>query len=246
MRKKVILISLYNSNNFTKIIINNINKQLVQPTDVIIINDTRNNNIHQIRSSLNKKIKIKIIENFICIGHCKSLNRGLRYIQTLNKPSIIYRLDKDDVWDNDHIKKNYNILQRTKNILILSNVSSKAKKFFFDKNFIIDNPTIHSSWVINFNLKRNFNYKNLYPEDYATISYYNKLGYKIKYLDLKTVKVTNVPDSLSKRKIANKDFDMISKKNFLYQIKLNNYFAVLIYLIKLLRVLFLRLKSYHK
>lgn len=246
MRKKVILISLYNSNNFTKVIINNINKQSVQPTDVIIINDTRNNNIHQIRLSLNKKIKIKIIENFICLGHCKSLNRGLRYIQTLNKPAIIYRLDKDDVWDNDHIRKNYNILQRTKGILILSNLSSKAKKFFFDKNFIIDNPTIHSSWVINFNLKRNFNYKNLYPEDYATISHYNRLGYKIKYFDLKTVEVVEVPDSLSKRKFANKDFDIISKKNFLHQIKLNNYFAVLIYLIKLLRVLFLRLKSYHK
>ena len=246
MKKKVVLLSLYNSNYFTKNIINNINNQSVLPTDIIIINDTKNNNIHQIRLLLNKKIKVKIIENFYCLGHCKSLNRGLRYIQTLNEPSIIYRLDKDDVWDNDHIKKNYNIFKRTKNILILANLSSNAKKFFFDKNFIIDNPTIHSSWVINFNLKRNFNYISLYPEDYATISYYNRLGYKIVSLDLKTVKVVSMLGSLSKKKLANRDLDIISKKNFLHQIKLNNYFAVLFYFIKLLRVLLSRLQSYHK
>ena len=235
----IVLISLYKSKKFSKLIVNNLNSQLTKPNLCVMVDDGYNE-FDYIKKNLNKKIKLKIIKNVSNLGHAQSLNNGIRFIKQLNQKSIIFRLDKDDFWRNSHIKLNMEFLKRNKEVFMVTNYSKNFKKFIFDKYYIIDNPTIHSSWVINFNNNKDFRYLKKLPEDFATLSYFHRKGLKISNLNKNTVINNNTINSLSKKKSANLDFFKIVTQNFFYSLRNKRYFVIVTFLLSLIRYLLRR------
>ncbi len=213
--KNFSVLSSSNSNNFLfyKSYINSINIQKYLPTELVFVSDgIKNRNlIHYLKLKINKKIKIKIINNYLNLGISKSLNRGLNSC----KNDLIMRLDIDDTWNKDHCENLIKEYKKNKNYLIYSNVVRNKNRYLNDF-LILDNPTIHSSWLINRNICKNFKYENLYPEDYATISRYYRNNFKFNFLTTNTMNYNRHNKSFSKSKIANKDLNKIRKLNFEY------------------------------
>jgi hypothetical protein len=221
---KYSILTSSNSNNLKHYIkyVSSINKQIILPTELIFINNKINhiNLLDFLLINLNKKIKLKYFNNYVTKNVSHSLNMGLKYISNL----IVFRLDIDDEWLSFHSKFMINEFKKNKKYLFYSN-DYKLLNFggFSDLNLITDNPTIHSSWLLNLNICRKFNYKELFPEDYGTLSYYFRKGYKFMLLKKKTIIYNQNINSLSKNKNANKDFKTIKKKNLTFYLKDKNY-----------------------
>lgn len=218
------ILTTSNSQNlkFYKSYIKSINSQNPLPQDIVFINDGVNNKYLQkyLSLSLNDKIKLIYLKNFFNLGISKSLNIGLKKIKT----NLVFRLDIDDIWKKNHVKIMLREYRKNKNFLIYANASSAYKKGLADDNLIIDNPTIHSSWLINLNKNKNFYYSKKMPEDYATLSYYFLKNYKFKLSKETSVIYNNNPNSFSKKKIANKHLKLIRKKNLKNFLKKKNIF----------------------
>jgi len=212
-----------NSNNikFYLRYISSINSQIIQPKEIIFVNDSiKIRNIYNIlKTKLNKKIKLIYIKNFFNLRISKSLNIGLRNCNY----NLILRLDIDDIWKKQHSKTMLKYYSSNKNYLIYANASNFYNKGYVDKNLIIDNPTIHSSWMINRQKNKKFKYMLSFPEDYATISYYFNKGNKFKLINKETIIYTDNINSFSKTKIANRDLNKIRLKNLKYFIKKYGY-----------------------
>ena len=230
--KNFSILTSSNSNNFLfyKLYVNSINIQKCLPNELIFVNDgIKNRNlIHYLKLKINKKIKIKIINNYLNLGISKSLNRGLN----LCKNNLIMRLDIDDTWNKDHCEKLIEVYKKNKNYLIYSNVISNKSSHLNDF-LILDNPTKHSSWLINRNICKNFIYESLYPEDYATISKYYRKNFKFYFLKMKTMNYNPHQGSFSKKKIANRDLSKIRKLNFEYFKKTKKNFIDIVMLFSL-------------
>lgn len=237
--KKFSILTSSNSNNllFYKSYINSINIQKYLPNELVFVNDgIKNRNfIHYLKLKINKKIKIKIINNYVNLGITQSLRRGINSC----KNKLIMRLDIDDTWNKDHCEKLIVAYKKNKNYLIYSNVICTKYRYLNDF-LILDNPTIHSSWLINRNICKNFTYEPFYPEDYATISKYYRKNFKFYFLKIKTMNYNVHQQSFSKKKIANRDMHIIRKLNFEYFKKTKKNFIdifMLFSLIDLLRFL---------
>jgi hypothetical protein len=154
------------------------------------------------------------------LGVSKSLNKGLNRIN--NK--IIFRLDIDDTWNKNHSNYNLNFYKRDKNFLIYSNNYKNHFSGLADLNLVLDNPTVHSSWIINKNLCINFKYNFELPEDFATLSYYYRKNFKFKLVNKKTVNYFSSNLSQSKKINANINIELIKKKNLIFNLKKFSYF----------------------
>lgn len=212
-----------NSNNikFYLRYIGSVNSQIIQPKEIVFVNDgAKLRNIFNIlKTKINKNIKLIYIQNFFNLGISNSLNIGLRSCNY----NLILRLDIDDIWKKEHSKimmKNYS---SNKNYLIYANASNFYNKGYVDKNLIIDNPSIHSSWMINRRKNKKFKYMFSFPEDYATISYYFTRGNKFKLIKNQTIIYTDNINSFSKKEIANRDLNKIRLKNLKYFIQKYGY-----------------------
>lgn len=141
--------------NWLKNYVKSINSQIILADELIFIDDgSKNSNLIEqyLRKNLTPLIKIIFIKNFLNLGITKSLNKGLKRIN--NK--IIFRLDIDDTWNKNHSNYNLNFYKRDKNFLIYSNNYKNQFSGLADLNLLLDNPTVHSSWIINKNLCINF------------------------------------------------------------------------------------------
>ena len=170
--------------NWLKNYVKSINSQIILADELIFIDDgSKNSHLTEqfLRKNLNPLIKIIFIKNFLNLGITKSLNIGLKRIN--NK--IIFRLDIDDTWNTNHSNYNLNFYKRDKNFLIYSNNSKNHVSGLADLNLLLDNPTIHSSWIINKNLCINFKYCPEFPEDFSTLSYYYRRNFKFKLVKKK-------------------------------------------------------------
>ena len=190
-----------NSSNliYYKKYVKSINEQIILPNEIIFINNrSKFSYVYEfLVKNLNQKIKLKFINYYFSRNVSYALNYGLKYISN----SIVFRLDIDDQWLKFHSKIMINECQKNKNTLILSNnFKSSNLQGIADINLITGNPTLHSSWLINLNNCRSFKYVNLYPEDYATLSKYYRLGYKFKLIKEKTI--INNQDSQISLKIS--------------------------------------------
>jgi hypothetical protein len=212
--------------NWLKNYAKSINSQIILADELIFIDDG-SKNLHLIepflKKNLNPLIKIIFIKNFINLGIVKSLNKGLKKIN--NK--IIFRHDIDDTWNKNHSNYNLNFYKRDKNFLIYSNCSKDHFPGLADLNLILDNPTVHSSWIINKNLCINFKYIPQFPEDFATLSYYYRKNFKFKLVKKKTVNYYFSNFSQSKKINANIDLKLILKKNLLFNLKKFSYFNLI-------------------
>lgn len=226
---KYSVLTTTNSNNikFYKKYLDSINNQKIIPKEIVLINDGCNfrNMKNFVRTKLNRNIILHYIENNNNIGIAKSLNIGLKKCKT----DLIFRLDIDDTWDPNHTKILLSEYSKDKSYLIYSNnINYFNKKALSDINLLIDNPTVHSSWLINRTKKKNFLYnENEFPEDFATLSKYIRNRFKFKLIETKTVNYFDLVNSQSKKKIANRDLKKIKKKNLKYFLKTNSYLKLI-------------------
>lgn len=225
---KFSVLTTTNSNNikFYKTFLDSINNQKIIPKEIVLINDgslIRNmKNFVQIK--LNKNIIFHYIENNCNLGIAKSLNKGLKKCST----DLIFRLDIDDTWEQNHTKILLSEYSKDKSYLIYSNNINNFNEGLSDSNLLIDNPTVHSSWLINRNVKKNFLYnENEFPEDFSTLSKYFRDGFKYKLIDTKTIIYRDLVNSQSKKKIANRDLQKIKKKNLKHFLKKNSYLKLI-------------------
>jgi hypothetical protein len=225
---KYSIITASNSNNFKyyKYYVESINKQIILPNELIFVNNKSNfiNVKEFLLRNLNKKIKLKYFNFYFFKNVSNALNLGLKHISNL----IVFRLDIDDQWLKMHSKSMIDEFKKNKKYLIYSNDHKLLNlKGVSDLNLINDNPTIHSSWLINLNIYRKFNYKNMFPEDYGTLSHYFRKGYKFKLLKTKTVIYSKNINGLGSRKFANKDIKIIKKKNLDFYLKNKKYLSLI-------------------
>jgi len=212
--------------NWLKNYVKSINSQIILADELIFIDDgSKNSHLTEqfLRKNLNPLINIIFIKNFLNLGIVKSLNRGLKRIN--NK--IIFRLDIDDTWNKNHSNYNLNFYKRDKNFLIYSNSSKNHFSGLADLNLLLDNPTIHSSWIINKNLCINFKYYPELPEDFSTLSYYYRKNFKFKLVKKKTINYYCSKLSQSKKITANRDLRLIKKKNLIFNLKKFSYFNLI-------------------
>ena len=112
---------------------------------------------------------------------------------------LIFRLDIDDTWDPNHTKILLSEYSKDKSYLIYSNnINNFNRKGLSDLNLLIDNPTVHSSWMINRAKKKLLYNENEFPEDFATLSKYIRDGFKFKLIEIKTVNYYDLVNSQSK------------------------------------------------
>jgi hypothetical protein len=225
---KYSILTISNSNNLEhyKKYVRSINKQIILPTELIFINNkTNNRNLRDFLSiNLNKKIKLKYFNSYVTKHVSYSLNLGLKHASNL----ILFRLDIDDQWLNFHSKFMINEFKKNKKYLIYSNDHKLLNlDGFSDANLLTDNPTVHSSWLLNLNICRNFNYKKLFPEDYGTLSYYFRKGYRFLLLKKKTVIYNQNTTGLGSQKFSNSDLKIIKKSNLSFYLTDKNYFNLI-------------------
>lgn len=212
--------------NWLKNYVKSINSQIILADELIFIDDgSKNSNLIEqyLRKNLTPLIKIIFIKNFLNLGITKSLNKGLKRIN--NK--IIFRLDIDDTWNKNHSNYNLNFYKRDKNFLIYSNNYKNQFSGLADLNLLLDNPTVHSSWIINKNLCINFKYYHEFPEDFSTLSYYYRKNFKFKLVKKKTINYFFSNTGQSKKMFANRDLKLIKKKNLIYNLKKFSYFSLI-------------------
>ena len=200
MHKFTILTSLYNSESFLKNYFETVFNQLILPDEIILIDDTKNpHNLKEIIEEQKIKYKfdnIVLLKNPNNLGPTLSLNKGLQNCSN----NLVFRLDVDDLWLTNHTKQTLEYYEKDGSYLIYAN-SLKKKNFLTnikcDKYFINENHLIHSSWLINRNVLKNFNYRMKRPsvalEDYYTILFYTWKNFKIFYsYNITTVYTENI------------------------------------------------------
>jgi len=225
---KYSILTVSNSNNLKhyKKYVTSINKQIILPTELIFINNKTNfiNLRDFLFKNLNKKITLKYFNSYVTKHISCSLNLGLKHVSNL----ILFRLDIDDQWLNFHSKFMINEFKKNKKYLIYSNDHKLLNLYgFSDVNLLTDNPTVHSSWLLNLNICRNFNYKKLFPEDYGTLSYYFRKGYRFLLLKKKTVIYNQNIKGLGSQKFSNLDLKIIKKSNLSFYLIDKNYFNLI-------------------
>jgi len=232
-----VLTSLYNSEKFLDNYFKTIFQQKLLPNEIVLVNDTKNpKNIIDIVDQKKKLYgfdEIYLINNKTNLGPAISLNKGIKFCEY----NLIFRLDVDDLWSPNHTFEMIKAYKKNPSYLIYAN-SIKKNSFLTnlkcDDYLINENHLIHSSWLINRNICKNFRYHMLRPsiglEDYFTLLYYSK-KYKYFFIYLQTVSYINNIDSHGKISRKNKNFikirNKISKKFFFTKIKNNNFFEVL-------------------
>ena len=199
-----------------------IENQIQLPTEIILVEDSLNiiYTNEEIREHLIKNISITIIRNKKIIGLAKSMNRGIAAANTM----LIFRLDYDDTYLKNHIEKSLKNYENNKKTLIFTQ-TNKYFNIHKDSIWIDNNHAIHSSWLINLNIQKDFRYLDLKPEDYATASFYLRRNHMIILSREKTVKYFDNIEGVSKHPYANKNISQIRRANFLFCLKKNKKFS---------------------
>lgn len=188
MHKFTILTSLYKAEFFIANYFRSIFTQQLLPDEIVLIDDTKNAcDLKKIIEE--KKVKYKfnniiLLKNKNNIGPAASLNKGLSRCSN----NLIFRLDVDDIWLPNHTKKVLKYYEKDNSYLIYANSIGKLNflnKVKIDKYLINSNSLIHSSWLINRNICKNFKYISYrsinIPEDYLTLLYYKRRNFKFFY-----------------------------------------------------------------
>lgn len=155
MSKYSIFIPAYNSTEFIENFCKNIKKQIIKPDQIIIVDDTKNlpdfeKKIRENLNFLDLDNKIIIIKNKKNMKPSRSWNNCLNLFS--NK--LIFRMDVDDIWREDHTKKMLDAYNNNKNAaLFLQKFQCNFfRKIFFNYKFLFTNQGLHSSCLFNFNV----------------------------------------------------------------------------------------------
>jgi glycosyltransferase involved in cell wall biosynthesis len=226
-----ILTGLYNSNSFLDNYFKTIFNQIILPNEIILIDDGNNYDLDEIIYNKKKQYNFQniiVIKNKNNIGLGPSLNKGLK----ISSNNLVFRIDVDDEWLEDHTKKMLNSYNQDKNYAIYTETVKfkNLRNFIKCDNFLInENSTIHSSWLINKNKVPDFRYHVVNPkialEDYFTLFWHKYHGYKIYISNQQITTIhNNISNSLGKKYAYNIYYKKNRKKisRFFFNIELKN------------------------
>ncbi len=232
-----ILLPVYNGDKYLKKAIESILKQTFSNFEFIIVNDGSTDNSLEIIKSFNDP-RIKIINNKKNLGLIKSLNIGLEQA----KGRYIARLDADDIALENRLEKQYNYLEKNKNVTligggaeIINNEGKYVRKKLpitdFDQikfwALFIGNPFLHSSIFFrkkDINSINGYSHKYKHVEDYDLYLRLIKNGYKIINLPEIFIKYRIHNQSIGQSKDSKKEQDANVKKIIFNNI--NNYYPL--------------------
>lgn len=156
-----VLISIYNSSDTLDRCFQSIFNQTYKDISIICIDDASTDNSNELLHKWQRKIgKTIIIKNSINIGLTKSLNKGLKLVNT----KYVARIDADDWWDTIKLEKQIHFLnQNPEHKIIGSNYinvynSNNKKIVLYEKDsqirrtIIKKNPFAHSCVIFENNL----------------------------------------------------------------------------------------------
>ncbi|MGG1593052.1 glycosyltransferase family 2 protein [Terribacillus saccharophilus] len=177
--KITVLMSAYNSEKTIVLALESILSQTFEDFEIIIVNDGSTDKTLEIISSYKDK-RIRIINNESNYGLIHSLNLGIKKANG----DYVARMDADDIANPDRLLKQLNILEKQKDIdIVSSNVRMFSDKFkFIKKNtvssasleklrteLLFQNRIFHPTVMIRSSLLKGYNYlsEHLYCEDYG-------------------------------------------------------------------------------
>ena len=230
MIKFSIVTSLYNSEKFLDKYFSTVFSQKLKPDEIILIDDTSNpKNLKEIiekEKDFYHFCKIYLIHNDRNLGPALSLNKGIR----ICKNDLIFRLDVDDWWKPNHTDEMIQQYYKDTSCLIYAN-SLRKRDFLTDVKcddyLINENHLIHSSWLINRTVCKDFRYHMLRPsiglEDYFTLLYYSK-KFRFYFSYSNNVYYLNHMNSHGKNSRSHKNYTKIRKKisKILFYINVKN------------------------
>lgn len=148
MIKTSLLLLVFNGENYLNRALDSVYKQTIKLDEVIIINDASNDLTINILTRWLDKLPIKIINNKKNIGTFASLKKGV-----LNcSGDLIFRIDHDDQWNNNHVEEIIKLYLEDKNAKLFA-----TKAIYLDENF---NFIKYSSNVLDKNIRKNLLWDN--------------------------------------------------------------------------------------
>ena len=148
-----VIIPIYNAEKTLEATLNSVLDQTYKHYEVILINDCSNDNSSKIINQYKHKFsKINIINNVTNIGVANSRNKGA----LISNGDYIAFLDSDDVWMNDKLEKQ-------KQIIIDTNCDVCCTSYSFIDEFSQD---IKSDYIV----PEKITYKMLLKENYVGCS----------------------------------------------------------------------------
>ena len=149
-----VIIPVFNSEKYLERTFISILNQSYQVDEVLIINDGSKDNSKKIIFNWKKKLPIIYFENANNMGVPFSLRKGI----ALCKGDIVFRIDSDDEWKENHVENILLLMEKKKKAVLFA--SRACYKFTEDgrfqiskiisnktirKNLMWDNPIVHSS-----------------------------------------------------------------------------------------------------
>ena len=154
-----IIMSVYNAEEYLNAAIQSIINQTYSDWELIIINDSSNDESYNIMNKCAERdSRIRIIDNAQNLGLTKSLNIGIDYA----KGEYIARLDADDVADPTRLEKQINHLKENPDVVlvgtggyivdengdILNSIRVVKNRYLIKKMLLYGNLFIHSSLMV--------------------------------------------------------------------------------------------------
>jgi glycosyltransferase involved in cell wall biosynthesis len=163
-----VVLSVFNGGDFLSRSIESILFQTLNDFEFIIINDgSKDNSLQIIKKYARQDKRIIVVNQEKNIGLTKCLNIGC----DISKGKYIARHDADDISMNNRLEKQFNFLEKRKDVVLLGsmffeiNNERKVISKYFDENLIIkklklQNPLIHSSAFIRSEIFRKIGFYN--------------------------------------------------------------------------------------
>ncbi len=203
-----IILATYNGLKYIEESINSVLNQTYKNFEFIIINDCSTNNVEQIILNYQKKDnRIIYIKNKTNLKLTQSLNKWIN----ISKWKYIARIDDDDIWLPEKLKKQINFMEKNKDYwlcwtstIVIDSKWNKIQKIKMrntdreiKENILKSNQFTHSSIIIKKNILNNiwwwYNKKWEWTEDYELwlriwkiSKLYNLSDFLVKYRWLKT------------------------------------------------------------
>ena len=159
------LLPLYNDWESFSLLLKKINDQMNKSknyADVIVVDDCSKNKIPKIEKYSNIK-EINILRLNKNLGSQKAISIGLKYLQSLERKSIITVLDSDGEDDSSKILEMINCAEKNKNSIVVSCRSKRKEGVIFNLLYSIHKiiTYLFSAKLINFGNYSSFNSSNL-------------------------------------------------------------------------------------
>ncbi len=212
-----IIMPVYNNSIYLNESIESVLNQTFENFELIIIDDgSIDNTIHILEYYKKLDERVKIFRNQKNIGIAKSLNKGI----SLSNGKYIARIDSDDTWESDKLKKQINYLKKKPDIVLLGSnaiyinekgeiIKNKNNPIYFSdnkirKNILKYNLFCHSSVIFQKDHVKKLGY---YNEKYP-----NTEDYELWLRIIKSYKAEILPDKLVRYRIHKKMKSALTKK----------------------------------